>query len=197
MRPAADRRRPGAFRSGRGRWARNAAAAALPFLAMRLACPRRLATIGQGAPERAPQPAAPGRAADQGAACQWRPAHAGFAGRRSAAKGRQLPAGVRMAGDRQAQVCSAAGEIPVMALMTPSTCRYLYYMPFGRHAVSQAEITVGEHPCWFDEKDGEMIVHFCPKNRSPHTIFDLNFRTKDPDMHARIKGMFQELSKID
>ena len=136
--------------------------------------------------------------------------------RRSAAKGRQLPAGVRMAGDRQAQVCSAASKIPVIALMTPGACqptplnrlgtglemslgvcRYLYYMPFGRPAVSQAEITVGEHPCWFDEKDGELIVHFCPKNRSPHTIFDLNFRTKDPNMHARIKGMFQELSKID
>lgn len=75
--------------------------------------------------------------------------------------------------------------------------RCLYCMPFARHAVSQVGMTVGEHPCWFDEKGGELIVHFCPKNRSPHTIFDLNFRTKDPNMHARIKGMFQELSRID
>lgn len=64
--------------------------------------------------------------------------------------------------------------------------------------LSQAEMTVGEYPCWIEERADELVVHFQPKTvPSAKTFFNLRFRTTDKTARARIRRIFDELSRID
>lgn len=65
-------------------------------------------------------------------------------------------------------------------------------------ALSQPEMTVGGYPCWIQERADELVVHFQPKTvPSTKTLFNLRFRTTNRATRAKIRRLFDELSRID